>query len=558
VPKVPFNPVPEVQPTGMPDDYQHIQSSPDMFGGLPAQAEQRLGTDLKQGADQVGEAVLHFRDMQNTTDALNASTGASQELGDAETKFRMLSGENATAGYPAFEKQVQDIKAKYVGQLQAPLAQQKFLQDFRSLSDRSMLNAGIHVGEQAKQAHLNALDSSIRSEQANLVRYTMTGQEPNYDNLVSRTLQLAHEKGLDKESAFALVQKTTGEAMHSMIVARVAQGDTAGASKMLSDAMSANAPGTDLPLLDATHQASLSQFIQQKQTMDANRSLTDQMRRMAYDDKVQKEAAEKAGNGYVQQMLKDPTQVDPTAIANDPNLKYEQKLQLTDRLNAALAGKGQGHDIQTYGPGFYDALRAVHAAPDDPSRITDPSQLWGMAGPGGGLTVAGVDKLTTEINGKRSSPEGEAESKMKAGALAYAKHQLSFEADYGTFKIPDPKGQDAFNVGFLPAFYQAYDAGIKAGKSPSQLLSKDSPDFIVDKVMQPFKRSPAERLKDQLDAGLEPTAGDKGAAAALAKPPAIALPALGEERDGYKFKGGNPALQASWEKIPQAPLVGAR
>jgi hypothetical protein len=181
-----------------------------------------------------------------------------------------------------------------------------------------------------------------------------------------------------------------------------------------------------------------------------------------------------------------------------------------------------------------------------------------MAGPGGGLTVAGVDKLTTEINGKRSSPEGEAESKMKAGALAYAKHQLSFEADYGTFKIPDPKGQDAFNVGFLPAFYQAYDAGIKAGKSPSQLLSKDSPDFIVDKVMQPFKRSPAERLKDQLDAGLEPTAGDKGAAAALAKPPAIALPALGEERDGYKFKGGNPALQASWEKIPQAPLVGAR
>src|SRR6185437_10196725 len=108
------------------------------------------------------------------------------------------------------------------------------------------------------------------------------------------------------------------------------------------------------------------------------------------------------------------------------------------------------------------------------------------------------------------SPEGEAESKMKAGALAYAKHQLSFEQDFGTFKLRDPRGEDAFNVGFLPAFYQAYDAGIKAGKTPGQLLSKDSPDFIVDKVMAPFKRSPAQFLKDRLDAGGEPTPADAG------------------------------------------------
>lgn len=517
--KVPFTGVPEVAPTGPPDDYQHIQSSPDMFGGLIGQAAGKAAGDLKETGDQLSQTVLQYRQMQNATDALNATTGASQELGDAEQKFRQLSGENATAAYPAFQKQVSDIQAKYAGSMQSPLGQQKFLQDFRSLADRSMLNAGIHVGEQAKQAHLNALDSSIKSEQANLVRYTATGQEPDYQELISRTLQLAQEKGLDKASGLALVQKTTGEAMHNMIVARVANGDTAGAAKMLGDATNANAPGTDLPLLDATHQAALAQFIQQKQSLDANKALTDQMRRMAYDDKVQREAAEKAGNSIVTQMLTDPTKVDPATIANDPNLKYEQKISLTSTLNAALSGKGQGHDIQTYGPSYWQAFQAIHAPEGTEGRITDPAQLWAMGGQGGGLTVGGIDKLTTELQGKRASPEGEAESKMKAGALTYAKHQLSFEADFGTFKIPDPKGQDAFNVGFLPAFYRAYDLGIKNGKTPDQLLSKDSPDFIVDKVIAPYKRNQAQTTKDMIEAGMEMPGAAGGTAAPAAQAP---------------------------------------
>jgi hypothetical protein len=114
------------------------------------------------------------------------------------------------------------------------------------------------------------------------------------------------------------------------------------------------------------------------------------------------------------------------------------------------------------------------------------------------LTIAGLDKLTTEMAGKRT-PEGEAEAAMKKSAIDYAKRHLSFEDDTGFLK--DPKGMDALNLQFIPAFYKAYGEGRAAGKTSYQLLSKDSPDFIVDKVMAPFKRSQADLVHDRLVAG---------------------------------------------------------
>jgi hypothetical protein len=299
-------------------------------------------------------------------------------------------------------------------------------------------------------------------------------------------------------------------------------------------------------------------------------------------------------------------------ILADPALGFTRRDRLITLMEEKAKGDAAG-DTKHYGPGFWDLYRRVHAADGDPNKITDPSQLYSLAGPQptpapnfpltgapgmtkpgnldpwnrpvlhnpdgsysttssmsistedgevliptvvdgkrltpeqaadhykqtgenlgtfdtpdhadayatalhnaqatmydnqgnrltqpGPLTMAGVDKLVSEIAGKRT-PEGEAKSRMVAGALAYAKHNLSFEQDFGYFKIPDPKGQDAFNVGFLPAFFDAFDKGTAAGKTPYQLLSKDSPDFIVDKLISTFKRTPAQELKDRTEAGL--------------------------------------------------------
>ena len=278
------------------------------------------------------------------------------------------------------------------------------------------------------------------------------------------------------------------------------------------------------------------------------------MRQERLQIKSEQDAANKAADGYVTQLAKDPTQVDPIAIAQDNRFAPSQWHVKEGLINMARGAvqKDTDKDTKTYGPGFYDLYQQIHAPDGTPDKITDPSQLYQHAGPDGDLTIAGVDRLTQEIQGKRASPEGEAASKMTAGALAYAKHQLSFEADYGLYKIRDPHGEDIFNTGFLPAFYQAYDAGIKAGKTPAQLLSKDSPDFIVDKVIAPYKRTPPQELKDHLDADMELSAKDKAAAG---QTPHVKLPNAGDMMDGYRFKGGDPAQQANWEAVPSAPIA---
>ena len=128
-----------------------------------------------------------------------------------------------------------------------------------------------------------------------------------------------------------------------------------------------------------------------------------------------------------------------------------------------------------------------------------------MAGPGGGLTVAGVDKLTSEIAGKRTA-EGEAEAEMKRQFLANARGQIT-----GTnegLHMRDPKGDELY-LKFLATALPAYDAGRKAGKSAADLLNPDSKDYIGASVAQ-FKRTLAQRMSDM--------AGGNGAAQPEAAP----------------------------------------
>ena len=60
---------PEVTPSGAPQgDYQHIETSPAMFGGLIGQSEEKLG----QGADAVSRAAAQVQDFYNQTTADSA------------------------------------------------------------------------------------------------------------------------------------------------------------------------------------------------------------------------------------------------------------------------------------------------------------------------------------------------------------------------------------------------------------------------------------------------------------------------------------------------------
>jgi hypothetical protein len=276
---------------------------------------------------------------------------------------------------------------------------------------------------------------------------------------------------------------------------------------------------------------------------------------------AQKQAITEARNAtadqYVQRMMKGP--IDPTIvdqIAADQNLDLSTRENLWRIYQQHTKQTAEG-DLAKYGPKFFDYYKRVTADSSDPNKIRDPSQIYALAAPqedgSQGLTLAGADKLTAELRAAKV-PENVGDKKMQDGALAYAKHQLSFEFEIGNFKMRDPKGEDAFNVGFLPAFFKYYEAGITEGKSPAELMDKKN----LDNLLQPFRRTPAQLAKDQLEAGVE--AGGTTGAAQANEPPAGAAAYLKthpELRDAFEQKYGPGTASAilGAPPVPTAPAV---
>jgi lysozyme len=187
--------------------------------------------------------------------------------------------------------------------------------------------------------------------------------------------------------------------------------------------------------------------------------------------------------------------------------------EAVERLIAHL-GKGDTgeHAERTYGPGFFDAYKQVHAPPGDPGRITDPSQLYGMVGPHGSLTIAGVDKLVSEIAARRT-PEGEAESAMKKEFLEkFARPKITWSNP--DFKDFDKDGDERF-LKFQAAFFPAYEKGRAAGLTPAQMLDPESKDYL-GKLIPQFEGDQGDKFAAKIEA--EPSWWESGWARLLESP----------------------------------------
>lgn len=279
--RVPYNPVPTVAPTGAPDVFQRIPAAtPEAFGGLIGQAEQKFGASAEQASNEMAATAIRFQEMHNATVALNATTAASQELGQVETNFRQLKGLNAVNGLKSYQDQVAAIQSKYGDGLN-PMAKLAFLRDFRSNANRSLVSMGIHAGDQADNAHIGTLQASIAEAQSRMVRYAAQGGTPDMHDIVDLTAQLGQFMGWDKNQTDHMLQVNMGEGLHRVIDAQLAadgaQGATYGtaakASALLHQYMGMNVPGTDVPLLDAKQIDDISTKIQTKQYMALNREV---------------------------------------------------------------------------------------------------------------------------------------------------------------------------------------------------------------------------------------------------------------------------------------------
>lgn len=213
----------------------------------------------------------------------------------------------------------------------------------------------------------------------------------------------------------------------------------------------------------------------------------DNRKRAAYE-RAKKDAADNAANGVVSALIKDPSSVSPAAIANDPHMTYEQKHLMFDFQKARL--KGDGEDKQ--GPGFWDAYQGVMAPQDDTGRITDPLDIYKRAAPGGDLTLPAAQKLV-ELLKQRQAGESKGEFETQSLAQFYKSAHDQIVEPMG-YKM---QGGEEANYRFFMDTHAAYEKGRAAGKTPQQLLTLESPDYIGKNVQSYVPKLTDDTLLDK-------------------------------------------------------------
>lgn len=142
-----------------------------------------------------------------------------------------------------------------------------------------------------------------------------------------------------------------------------------------------------------------------------------------------------------------------------------------------------------YGSGFSNLLQNVYS----PNGINNVADLYQYTGPHGIITNEGMDVLKKEIESKQT-PEGQAVAQAKSRLFERGATVIS--GGIKSYGFADPKGEKLHNQ-WLAVAMNDYNRGLATGKTPTQLLNPESPDY-VGKSLSLFTRSTAEMMKDHI------------------------------------------------------------
>lgn len=245
----------------------------------------------------------------------------------------------------------------------------------------------------------------------------------------------------------------------------------------------------------------------------------------------------------IKDLTSDKSKVTAQSIGANTKLTPSAQQQMLHLMDFISKRDGDTKIEKTYGSGFYDLFKRVHAPEGDLSRITDPSLLYSRVTKDGDLTIQGLDRLRAEISG-RKTPEGVAESEMKKQFLANARAQISGSNE--GLHLKDPKGDELY-LKFLAQSLPLYDRARAEGKSAAALLNPDSPDYVGKGITQ-FKRPISQWTSDMLSSS--------GAAPADIKTPQGLVAAV-QSGKMSRAEGEALALKNGWIRPnkPAAPEV---
>jgi hypothetical protein len=455
-----------------------------------------LGTP-QDFSDDAGQGVDQIQDVQDRLSRAAAEQDFISKKLDLDQQF---AGDTDYATAPQRYRQallgaLNDTSQGILGPVQRADFQQQ-MSRFTEAGVDSILRQSVAKARDAGRANVTQASGVAVSD---ALRTTdETNLNPIFNALNDR-IQASLEAGyLSPEEAVAL-RKGTAQSYVSQRGWRLADADPQQAVDTLSptETSADGAPvfakfGDWRDLLDPGERQSMVQRSQQNLQMQQRAAGIDALRQQRRQQKADADAAQATAARYVDQLATDPTSVDIGALARErfPDSQQDTRQALIGAAQTAVAQAGD-KTATGYGPGFWQAFERVTAADGDPAKITDPAELYKLAGPdsGGALTMTGVQQLQRFLD-QNKTVEGRAQSAMEQNFLRQAHAAIT-----GTEDDADPAAEARFQ-NFLGAYFPALDTGLNSGKSAMQLLSAAGSDYL-GKLIPAFTPPAAQSAADQ-------------------------------------------------------------
>lgn len=212
----------------------------------------------------------------------------------------------------------------------------------------------------------------------------------------------------------------------------------------------------------------------------------EEQRALALQKQQQEEAQKATQNAFLERMQ--DGKLTPQDVLHS-NLAPFGSGSKDEFLTMLKAGSGGG---KTDPATFNDLFTRIHLPPGSPGKIANENQLNAYVS-SGRLSIEDLNKLRNEVQGNNTS-EGESEGLLKKGLFEVAKNTLT--RSNPLLGIQDPIGEEnlqRFNAWFLGEYQKQRESG----KTPQQLLSPDSPDYL-GKRLSSYVRSPQQILQDAI------------------------------------------------------------
>jgi GH24 family phage-related lysozyme (muramidase) len=233
---LPYQSYPTVSPENVPLGSERIQTSPDMFGGLIAGAEQRLG----QGVESAAEAGLSYlqerQHLDNQVHGAEVHSWLTDQATDLQSKFTQLKGNAAMLALPQYK---QDLEDRYKQALQ--LAGSPQTQAMVAVQARRTLDNFKEIGTRHADTQRNDWITKTAKDAADKYRneaaiYATHGMWEEMDRSLFNSGQEVRNyfepQGYDRDTIATEVTKRYGANVKRMVETFAAEGNYPLAEKL--------------------------------------------------------------------------------------------------------------------------------------------------------------------------------------------------------------------------------------------------------------------------------------------------------------------------------------